>query len=192
MDQDRNRSTSLFLLPNLLSAARIATGPLLAWAVLTAQAPRLAVAIVIAAALSDLLDGLAARATGQVSEIGAVLDPIADKFFVLTALWLLWGESLIRGSTAWAVLIILWREVLISGLRDYARFGGLQASVSPVAKLKTSAQFSAVILLFASRVPYWKPDPLFEVGTGLLWASAGLALYTGGDYLLRAWRRSWK
>jgi CDP-diacylglycerol--glycerol-3-phosphate 3-phosphatidyltransferase len=192
MDQNRNRSTSLFLLPNLLSAARIATGPVLAWAVLTAQVPALAVAIVVAAAVSDLLDGLAARATGQVSELGAVLDPIADKFFVLTALWLLWGESLIRGSTAWAVLIILWREVLISGLRDYAHFEGLQASVSPVAKLKTATQFSAVVLLFASRVPYWKPGLLFEAGTGLLWVSAGLALYTGADYLLRAWRGSWK
>jgi CDP-diacylglycerol--glycerol-3-phosphate 3-phosphatidyltransferase len=192
MDQERNRSTSLFLLPNLLSAARIATGPVLAWAVLTAQAPRLALAIVVAAAVSDLLDGLAARATGQVSELGAVLDPIADKTFVLTALWLLWGESLIRGSTAWAVLIILWREVLISGLRDYARFEGLQASVSSVAKLKTATQFSAVVLLFASRVPYWKLGLLFEAGTGLLWVSAGLALYTGADYLLRAWRGSWK
>jgi cardiolipin synthase (CMP-forming) len=192
MDQDRDPSTSLFLLPNLLSAARIATGPALAWAVLTAQAPALAVAIVVAAAVSDLLDGLAARATGQVSELGAVLDPIADKIFVLTALWLLWGESLIRGSTAWAVLIILWREVLISGLRDYARFEGLRASVSSIAKLKTATQFSAVVLLFASRVPYWKLGPLFEAGTGLLWASAGLALYTGADYLLRAWRGSWK
>jgi cardiolipin synthase (CMP-forming) len=192
MDQDRNRSTSFFLLPNLLSAARIATGPMLAWAVLTAQAPALAVAIVAAAAASDLLDGVAARATGQVSELGAVLDPIADKIFVLTALWLLWGESLIRGSTAWAILIILWREILISGLRDYARFDGLQASVSSVAKLKTATQFSAVVLLFASRVPHWKPGLLFEVGTGLLWVSAGLALYTGADYLLRAWRGSWK
>jgi CDP-diacylglycerol--glycerol-3-phosphate 3-phosphatidyltransferase len=192
MDQERNRSTSLFLLPNLLSAARIATGPVLAWAVLTAQAPGLALAIVVAAAVSDFLDGLAARATGQVSELGAVLDPIADKIFVLTALWLLWGESLIRGSTAWAVLIILWREVLISGLRDYARFEGLQASVSSVAKLKTATQFSAVVLLFASRVPYWKPGLLFEAGTALLWVSAGLALYTGADYLLRAWRGSWK
>jgi len=192
MDQDRDRSTSFFLLPNLLSAARIAAGPVLAWVVLTAQAPALAVAIVVAAALTDLLDGLAARTTGRVSELGAVLDPIADKIFVLTALCLLWGESLIRGSIVWAVLIILWREVLISGLRDYARFEGLKASVSPVAKLKTATQFSAVVLLFASRVPYWTPGPLFEAGTVLLWVSAGLALYTGADYLLRAWRGSWK
>ena len=69
---------------------------------------------------------------------------------------------------------------LISGLRDYARFEGLQASVSPIAKLKTATQFSAVVLLFASPVPYWKLGPLFEAGTGLLWASAGLALLRRG------------
>ncbi len=192
MDQDRNRSAGWFSLPNLLSASRIAAAPLLASAVLTAQAPALAVAIVVTAALTDLLDGLAARATGQVSELGAVLDPIADKIFILTALWLLWGEGVVRGLSAWAVLIILWREVSISGLRDYARFEGLSASVSPVAKLKTATQFFAVVLLFAARVPSWKPDLLLGAGTYLLWVSAGLALYTGADYFLRAWRGSWK
>jgi CDP-diacylglycerol--glycerol-3-phosphate 3-phosphatidyltransferase len=192
MDKDRTRSASIFLLPNLLSASRIAAAPVLAWVVLTAQAPALAVAIVVAAALTDLLDGVAARATGQVSELGAVLDPIADKIFILTALWLLWGEVIIRGLSAWAVLIILWREILISGLRDYARFEGLSASVSPVAKLKTAAQLSTVVLLFAARVPSWKPDLLLGTGTDLLWVSAGLALYTGADYFLHAWRGSWK
>ena len=192
MDQNRNRSAGIFSLPNLLSASRIAAAPTLAWAVLMAQAPPLAVGIVVAAALTDFLDGLVARATGQASDFGAVLDPIADKIFVLTALWLLWGDGVIHGLNAWAVLIILWREILIAGLRDYARFAGLRASVSPVAKLKTAAQFSAVILLFASRIPSWNLRLVVDAGTGLLWASAGLALYTGADYLLRAWRGSWK
>ncbi len=192
MVQYRNRSASFFSLPNLLSAFRIVAAPVLAWAVLTAQAPALAVAIVVAAALTDLLDGLAARALGQVSDLGAVLDPIADKIFILTALWLLSGEGVTRGLSAWAVLIILWREVFISGLRDYARFEGLSASVSAVAKLKTAAQFSTVVLLFASRAPSWNPDLLLGAGTGLLWISAGLALYTGADYILRAWRGTWK
>ena len=192
MDQPENRPTSLFLLPNVLSASRIAGAPVLAWAVLSAQAPALALAIVAAAALADLLDGLAARATGQVSEFGAVLDPIADKIFILTALWLLWGDGVIRGSSAWAALIILWREILISGLRDYARFEGLPASVSAVAKLKTAAQFTAALLLFGSRLQFLEPDRLLQAGIYLLWVSAGLALYTGADYLLRAWRGSWK
>jgi CDP-diacylglycerol--glycerol-3-phosphate 3-phosphatidyltransferase len=192
MDQPENRLASLFLLPNVLSASRIAGAPVLAWAVLSVQAPALALAIVAAAALADLLDGLAARATGQVSEFGAVLDPIADKIFILTALWLLWGEGVIRGSSAWAALIILWREILISGFRDYARFEGLTASVSVVAKLKTAAQFTATVLLFGSRLRFLEPDRLLQAGIYLLWVSAGLALYTGADYLLRAWRGSWK
>ena len=192
MNQDRNRLSPLFLLPNLLSVFRLAAAPVLAWAVLVSQTPALTIGIVIAAALTDLLDGHCARVTGQVSELGAVLDPIADKIFILTALSLLWGESVIHGASAWAVLIILWREVLISGLRDYARFEGHQAPVSRVAKFKTASQFSAVVLLFASRVPSLQPDLLLEVGTDLLWVSAGLALYTGADYLLRAGRGSWK
>jgi len=192
MDQHRNRSSPFFLLPNLLSMFRLAAAPVLAWAVLVSQTPVLASGIVIAAALTDLLDGPCARATGQVSEVGAVLDPIADKVFILTALSLLWGEGVIRGASAWAVLIILWREVLISGLRDYARFEGHQAPVSRVAKLKTASQFSAVALLFASRVPSFQPDLLPEAGTGLLWVSAGLAIYTGADYFVRAGRGSWK
>ncbi len=191
MNQNRNRS-SILCLPNLLSVSRIAAAPVLAWAALVAEAPLLAAGIVVTAALTDLLDGLVARATGQVSELGAVLDPIADKVFVLTALWLLWGQSVIHGLSAWAVLIILWREILIAGLRGYARFEGHRACVSPLAKFKTAAQFFAVILLFASNIPSWKAGLLLDAGTGLLWASAGLALYTGGDYLFRAWRGSWK
>jgi cardiolipin synthase len=89
-------------------------------------------------------------------------------------------------------LIILWREILISSLRDDARFEGHRASVSPVAKFKTAAQFFAVILLFASNVPSGKAGLLLDAGTCLLWASAGLALYTGADYLFHAWRGSWK
>lgn len=191
MDQNRNRS-SILSLPNLLSASRIVAAPVLAWAVLTARAPALAVGIVFTAALTDFFDGLVARFTGQGSDFGAVLDPIADKIFILTALWLLWGEGVIRGLSAWAVLIILWREILIAGLRAHARLEGLRASVSPVAKFKTAAQFFAVILLFASHIPSWNPGLLLDAGSGLLWASAGLALYTGGDYLFRAWRGSWK
>lgn len=177
--------------PNLLSASRLAAAPLLAFAVLTAQDALAALAIVVAAALTDLFDGVAARAMGRVSTFGAILDALADKIFILTALWLLWGEGAVEGAGAWACLIILWREVLISGLRDDARSKGRAASVSAAAKVKTAAQFSAVIALFASRAPFFQPDLLSRAGIGLLWLSAGLALYTGADYITRAWRGSW-
>jgi CDP-diacylglycerol--glycerol-3-phosphate 3-phosphatidyltransferase len=186
------RSAKVVTLPNALSASRIVAAPLLAFAVLTGQPPGLAAGLVVAAALTDLFDGVAARALGKVSDLGASLDPVADKTFILTALWLLWGEGVIRGANAWAALIILWREIVISGLRDHARAHGTAAPVSRLAKAKTAAQFSAVILLFASRVPFRGADACFQAGAGLIWAAAGLALYTGAEYFWRAWRQSWK
>ena len=191
MDQPAEQDASLCLLPNLLSASRIAAAPLLAWTMLVAQTPSLALGVAVAAALSDFLDGLAARTNRQVSELGAVLDPLADKIFILTALWLLWGEGVIQGANAWAALLILWREILISGLRDTMHHSGPGASVSVAAKLKTAAQFSALAMLFASRLPDVPTGVLHGAGIGLLWLSASLALYTGADYFLRAWRRSW-
>ncbi len=189
---DRNRSASILSLPNLLTASRIAAAPLLALAVLTAQAPILAAVLVFAAALTDLLDGLIARATGKVSEFGAVLDPIADKIFVLTALLLLLNEGVLGSTNAWAVLIIIWREISILGLRNYARFRGLAAPVSPLAKVKAAAQFATVILLFASRIPSRNSEVLSEAGIALLWGAAALTLYTGAVYVWQAWRQSWK
>ncbi len=186
------RNAGVVTLPNVLSASRIAAAPLLAWAVLTGQPPGLAAGLVAAAALTDLLDGVAARATGEVTELGASLDPVADKTFILTALWLLWGDGVIRGADAWPALIILWREIIISGLRDHARSQGTSAPVSCLAKAKTAAQYFAVILLFASRVPFRGADACFQAGAGLIWAAAGLALYTGAEYFWRAWRQTWK
>ena len=187
-----HRTGTILSLPNLLSASRIAAAPLLAWTVLSAQASVLAAGLVLAAALTDLFDGRIARATGQISGLGAVLDPVADKIFLLTALWLLWGERVLGGAEAWAVLIILWREILVSDLRNHARSLGMTAPVSRLAKVKTAAQYSAVILLFASRVPSENAGLLLQAGINVLWAAAALALYAGMDYLWRTWRQSWK
>ncbi len=189
MHQSRSR---VLTLPNALSASRIAAAPLLAWAVLTGQPPGFAAGLVAAAGLTDLLDGIAARGLGEVSELGAILDQAADKTFILTALWLLWGEGVIGGATAWPALIVLWREIMVSGLRDYARQRGAGAQVSRLAKAKTGAQFFAVILLFSSRVPFSGAEACLQAGAGLIWAAAGLALYTGADYFWRAWRQTWK
>ena len=187
-----NRSAVLFSLPNVLTASRIAAAPLLVWAVLTAQSPLLALGLVFAAALTDLLDGAAARALGKVSSLGAALDPLADKIFILTALSLLLAEGSLGVPGAWAFLIILWRETLIVGLRGYARSRCLPAPVSLLAKIKTAAQFAAALLLFASRVPLDSSAALAGAGMGLLWAAAALALYTGADYVGQAWRKTWK
>jgi cardiolipin synthase (CMP-forming) len=177
-------------LPNMLTASRIAAAPILVLA--ASDSPVLAAGIAIFAALTDFLDGAAARALGGASDFGAVFDPLADKMFVLTALVLLLNGSSLTGLNAWAVYIILWREILTAGFRDYARAQGFGASVSFAAKLKTATQYSAVILLFASRIEAQASDILFIAGAGLVWASAVLALYSAADYLWRARRRAWK
>lgn len=186
------RTEVTFSLPNLLTASRIAAAPLLAFAVLSGQPPELAAGIALTAAASDLLDGAVARVQGVASEFGAVLDPIADKVFILTALVLLIAAGTLGGAGVWAALIVLWRETLVTGLRGYARSHGQAAPVSWLAKGKTSAQYLAVIALFGARVPWPGSEVLFSVGAGLLWAAAGLALYSGADYLWRAGRQSWK
>jgi cardiolipin synthase (CMP-forming) len=188
----QNRSALLAFLPNLLTASRIVAAPLLALAVLAAQAPRMAAVLVLFAALSDLLDGMVARASGQVSDLGEVLDPIADKILVVTALLLLLAERSVQGAGVWAVLTIVWRELLISGLREYVRLRGFPAPVSSLAKFKAAAQYLSVILLFAARIPSQYSAALSEAGAVLLWAAAALTLYTGADYLWHAWRQSWK
>lgn len=187
-----NRSAHPASLPNALTASRIAAAPLLAFAALTGQSPWIAAAIVLFAAITDLLDGMVARARGEMSELGAVLDPIADKIFVITALFLLVAGGMLKGVAVIAVLIILWRELLISGLRDYARFVGFPAPVSRLAKVKTAAQFASLFLLYAARVPSRDSEALAEAGGGLLWVASGLTLYTGGNYLWHAWRQTWK
>ena len=186
------RSEDTFLLPNLLTASRIAAAPLLAFAVLAGQSPELAAGIALAAAATDLLDGAVARFQGKTSEFGAALDPIANKVFILTALVLLIADGTLRGGAVWAALIVLWRETLVAGLRSCARPQGHAAPVSLIAKVKTGAQFLAVIALFGARMPWPGSEVLFGAGAVLLWGAAGLALYSGADYLWRARRRSWK
>jgi cardiolipin synthase (CMP-forming) len=190
MEQKRfERVTSV---PNLLTASRIVAAPLLAFAVLAALPPYLAAALVVVAALTDFIDGRLARAGLDVSGMGAVLDPIADKIFIVTALILLLAEGVLTGINVWAVLIILWREFLISGLRDYARIQGASLPVTPLAKGKTAMQFASVIFLFAARVSWGNAETMFYAGAALLWTAAALTLYTGVDYLRRTWRQAWK
>jgi cardiolipin synthase (CMP-forming) len=181
-----------FTWPNLLTASRIAAAPLLAFTVLTGQPPELAAGIALAAAATDLLDGALARLQGKTSELGAALDPIADKVFILTALVLLIAVGTLGGLALWAALILLWREIIVSGLRGYVLLQGQPAPVIWLAKVKTAAQFLSVAALLGARIPWPVSRFLFDAGAALLWAAAVFALYSGADYLWRARRRSWK
>ncbi len=177
------RGTALSL-PNILTYARIAAVPAVAafHFVPGDEARWTAVAIFVAAAVTDFFDGYLARAWQQQSALGRMLDPIADKLLVATCLLLLAASGTIGGWSLIAAIIILCREMLVSGLREYLAELRVGVPVTKLAKYKTTAQLVAVGVLLAHPagdrvIPY-----LSTIGLGLLWISAILTLYTGWDY----------
>jgi cardiolipin synthase (CMP-forming) len=179
------RSTALSL-PNLLTYARLAAVPavvgLLFWPHDDwARWP--ALAIFIAAGVTDYFDGYFARAYAQQSALGRMLDPIADKLLVAACLLMLVADETIYGWSLWAAIVILCREILVSGLREY--LAGLKVSVpvSRVAKWKTALQLVAVGFLIAGPAGESILPGTTAIGIALLWIAAILTLYTGWDYL---------
>jgi cardiolipin synthase len=151
-----------------------------------------ALAVFIAAGVTDVLDGYFARAYGQQSSLGRMLDPIADKLLVGSCLLMLCAEETIRGWSLLASVIILCREILVSGLREYLAELRVSVPVSRLAKWKTTWQLVAVGFLIAGEAGdkaagalFLKPDTLVitNIGLALLWLSALVTLYTGWDYL---------
>jgi cardiolipin synthase (CMP-forming) len=183
--QPMRRSTALSL-PNLLTYARLAAVPavvgLLFWPHDDwARWP--ALAIFIAAGVTDYFDGYFARAYAQQSALGRMLDPIADKLLVAACLLMLVADETIYGWSLWAAIVILCREILVSGLREY--LAGLKVSVpvSRVAKWKTALQLVAVGFLIAGPAGESILPGTTAIGIALLWIAAILTLYTGWDYL---------
>ena len=171
-------------LPNLLTYARIIMVPMVAGLVIWggALAHWLALGIFIIAAITDFFDGWLARRWQLQSSLGRMLDPIADKLLVAAALLALVGDNTIEGAHLWAAIIILCRDVLVSGLREYLAELRVSVPVTQLAKWKTTIQFIAMCFLIAGPagdvvLPY---NTL--IGLSLLWMAAGLTLYTGYDY----------
>ncbi len=129
-----------------------------------------------------LFDGYLARIWKQTSTIGRMLDPIADKLLVSAILLLLAVDGTIAGWTLWAAIIILCREILVSGLREYLAELKVSVPVSRLAKWKTTAQMIALAFLLAGPAGDKIMPYVTEIGIVLLWASALLTLYTGWDY----------
>ncbi|MBY0420683.1 MAG: CDP-diacylglycerol--glycerol-3-phosphate 3-phosphatidyltransferase [Parvularculaceae bacterium] len=149
-----------------------------------AFAPTVALVLFVVAAASDFLDGWVARARGEVSALGAALDPVADKLLVAAALLLLVRNGVIRDAAVVAALAILLREIFVGGLREAL---GARARVLPVtalAKWKTAAQLVAIGLLLAA-APGGPAPGLGPVAQGLFWFAAVLTLWTGADYARR-------
>lgn len=144
--------------------------------------------VFVIAALTDFLDGRVARARGETTSLGAALDPLADKLLVTAAFILLLRNGVISGPGVIAVLIIILREVLITGLREavVAKEGTLP--VTGLAKWKTGAQLIAAGMLLAAAPYGWVGPELRPAAVGLLWLAAVLTFWTGADYSVRAAR----
>jgi cardiolipin synthase (CMP-forming) len=177
-------------IPNLLTYARIAAVPvvvaLMYWQSIFDGGlwlRWLALAVFIAAGVTDILDGYFARMWGQQSSLGRMLDPIADKLLVASCLLMLAAEETIRGWTVLAAVIILCREILVSGLREYLAELRVGVPVTWLAKWKTVGQLVAIGFLIAGEAGDKVLPATTQIGIALLWLSAILTLYTGWDYL---------
>ena len=177
-------------IPNLLTYARIAAVPvvvaLMYWQSIFDGGLWLrwvALAVFIAAGVTDILDGYFARMWGQQSSLGRMLDPIADKLLVASCLLMLAAEETIRGWTLLAAVIILCREILVSGLREYLAELRVGVPVTKLAKWKTIGQLVAIGFLIAGEAGNLVVPGVTQIGIGLLWGSALITLYTGYDYM---------
>lgn len=182
------RSNALSL-PNLLTYGRCIAVPMVAgclfWADIMAGGHWLrwaALVIYVIAAITDFFDGYLARAWQQQSAIGRMLDPIADKLLVSTSLLMLASDGTIRGWSLWAAVVILCREILVSGLREFLAELRVSVPVTRLAKWKTATQLIAVGFLLAGPAADVVLPGITLAGIVLLWISALLTLYTGWDY----------
>jgi cardiolipin synthase (CMP-forming) len=184
----------LTTLPNLLTFSRIVAIPLVivTFYIPPPYGPWIGCALFALAAFTDWLDGRLARLWKQQSELGRFLDPIADKLLVVAVLFMLGALQLRRdpppGTLALTVLyllpalVIISREILVSGLREYLAGLRVRLPVSRLAKWKTGIQMGAIgVLLVGDSGP--SALPLILIGELMLWAAAVLTIITGYDYL---------
>jgi len=174
----------LTTLPNLLTLSRILAVPVLVGTFYLPEpwAPWVACVLFSAAGITDWLDGHFARRWKQQSEFGRLLDPIADKLVVAAALFMLVAKDRISEISDLPALVILMREILVSGLREHLAGLNVRMPVSRMAKWKTFLQMVAIgVLLVGDAGPNGVPVRI--IGEIMLWVAAALTLVTGYDYL---------
>ena len=171
-------------LPNLLTLSRILAIPLVVGTFYVSgdSARWFCCALFSAAGITDWLDGHMARRWEQQSELGRFLDPIADKLLVSATLFMLTATNRLSGLTILPALVILCREILVSGLREYLAGLSVGVPVSRLAKWKTAIQMVAIGVLIVGDAG-WHVIPVIAIGEILLWLAAILTLVTGYDYL---------
>ena len=182
---DRAKRAFVLTLPNILTLSRIFAVPILVallWPGGGWFDYALAFALYCLMGITDYFDGYLARAKGTVSRLGVFLDPIADKIMIAAVILMLVFVQSIHGVHVIAGIVILLREITVSGLREF--LAGLQISVpvSKLAKWKTTFQLVALgALILAGATPQW--PWVHDVGIVSLWAAAVLTLVTGWDYM---------
>ena len=176
-------------LPNVLTYARIAAVPAVVACMYWQNILQgglwlrwIALAIFVAAAITDFLDGYFARIWSQQSTFGRMLDPIADKLLVASCLLMLAADGIIHGWALWAAIVILCREILVSGLREYLAALRVSVPVTKLAKWKTTLQLVAIGFLIAGEAGEQILPATTLIGIVLLWMSALFTIYTGYDY----------
>ena len=180
-------------LPNILTYGRIAAVPVLAALLYFGETDAAhwgAFGLFTLACFTDWLDGYLARIWEQQSNLGRMLDPIADKLLVGATLLMLVYTQAISGWSIWAALIILSREILVSGLREFLAELNVKVHVTQLAKWKTTFQFIALAMLLAGPAADKIAPGVTEAGLVILWMAALLTLWTGYDYLKAAIRHA--
>jgi cardiolipin synthase len=176
-------------LPNLLTLSRIAAIPVIVLLVaLHLPAADLAACVLFsAAAITDYFDGRIARGRRQISNLGRMLDPIADKLLVGATLMVLAGQGRLSNWGLYPAIVILLREILVSGLREYLAGLRVGLPVTNLAKWKTGFQMGALGTLLAgddsALLLHLSLLPVSFIGEAMLWVAAALTLLTGWDYL---------
>ena len=181
-----------FKIPNYLTIGRIIIVPVF---VITFYLPGfygdiIPFALFLIASFTDFLDGLLARMYKEESELGELLDPIADKIIVATALILLVMNGTVQNYEVIAAIIILTREILVSGLREFLAKEQIKLPVSNLAKMKTFLQMFAIAILLTgetgNKIVNFQDYDAQTIGIILLWLSAFITLYTGYEYLRKS------
>ena len=179
-------------LPNILTVSRILTIPVLIGLLVFLDDPLaswLAFSAYTYACITDFFDGYLARAWHQQSAFGRFLDPIADKLLVASVLLALVGIDRVSGLTVLPAAVILCREILVSGLREFLAEVDVSVPVSQLAKWKTAMQMLALgFLLVGPNGPDFGPLSTSEIGIYGIWGAAVLTLVTGYDYLVHGLR----
>jgi CDP-diacylglycerol--glycerol-3-phosphate 3-phosphatidyltransferase len=168
-------------LPNLLALSRLLIAPVMFWVILNPQiftdngwhiswSYYFASLLFVLASVTDFFDGYIARELNQITIVGQILDPLADKMLTLAAFL---GLMMSGEASAWAIYIIIGRELFITGLRTLSLSEGIDISASWAGKVKTVAQMIAIGFLLM----HWMGGEL------LLWIAVALTIYSGGEYL---------